>query len=227
MSLIHWEPLKEINALRQQVNHLFDEIMHPEQMRSIWSKLDNLNWHPAVELKELDNDIIVKLQVPGIDARDLDIQVSENTVAIAGEYQEEKTSDGKGFYRSEFSYGKFQRTIPLPVNVKYEQVKAEVKDGVVTLTLPKAETSQRDVVKVDLTVQEKAREAMTQERLHEKHLQDTMQERATEELDRSTSNYVDQETRTAMTEQRLHEEHSQDTMHTRAAQEVGVDKAQQ
>jgi HSP20 family protein len=225
MSLIHWEPLKEINTLRQRMNRLFDEMIHPEQTHGIFPKLEKLTWHPAVELKEADKDIIVKIQVPGIDAKDLDIQVSENTIAVAGEYQEEKTSDSEGFYRSEFSYGKFQRIIPLPVNVKHEQVKAEVKHGVVTLTLPKAETSQRNVVKVDLTVQEKARKAMTQEHLHEAHLQETMQERATEDLDRSATGYIAEEARTAMTEKRQHEEHLEDTMHTRAATEVGIDTA--
>jgi HSP20 family protein len=223
MSLIHWEPLKELNALRQQMNHLFDEMMHPEQTHSIFPKLEKLTWHPAIEVKEADKDIIVKIQVPGIDVKDLDIQVSENAVAIAGEYQEEKTSDSKGFYRSEFSYGKFQRIVPLPVNVKHEEVKAEVKNGVVILTLPKSEKPQLDVVKVDLTVQEKARQGMTEERLHEQHLRETMQERANEELDRSTTNYVGDEARTVMTEKRQHEEHLEDTMHTRAANEVGMD----
>jgi HSP20 family protein len=223
MSLIHWEPLKD--TLRQQMNRLFDEIMHPEQAYNLFTKLENLTWHPAIELKEADENIILKVQVPGIDAKDLDIQVSENMVAIAGEYQEEKTSDSKGFFRSEFSYGSFQRIIPLPVNVKYEEVKAEVKHGVVTLTLPKAETSRRDVIKVDLTVQEKAREAMTEERLHKQHLQETMQERATEDLDRSTTDYISEEPRTAMIEKRQHEEHLEDTIHTRAATEVGVDTA--
>ncbi|MEA5571126.1 Hsp20/alpha crystallin family protein [Calothrix sp. UHCC 0171] len=223
MSLIPWEPLKELNTLRQQMNRLFDEIIHPEQTHGIFPKLEKLSWHPAIELKEADKDIIVKVQVPGIDAKDLDIQVSENAVAVTGEYQEEKTSDSKGFYRSEFSYGKFQRIIPLPVNVKHEEVKAEVKDGVVTLTLPKAEISQRHAVKVNLTVQEKARGAMTEERLHGEHLQETMQERATEELDRSTTSYVAEEARNAMTEKRQHEEHLEDTMHTRAASEFGVD----
>jgi HSP20 family protein len=225
MSLMHWEPLKELNALRQQMNRLLDEITHPQQTHGSFPKLEDLAWHPAIELKEVDKDILVKIQVPGIDTKDLDIQVSENAVAVSGEYQEEKTSDSNGFYRSEFSYGKFQRIIPLPVNVKHEEVKADVKDGIVTLTLPKAETSRRDVVKVDLNIQEKAREAMTEERLHGQHLQETMQERATEELDRSTTSYTAEEARTAMTEKRQHEEHLEDTMHTRVANEFGVDTA--
>lgn len=223
MSLIHWEPLKELNTLRQQMNRLFDEIMHPESTQGIFPKMDNLAWNPAIELKETDRDIILKIQVPGIDAKDLDIQVSENAVAIAGEYEEEKTSDTKGYYRSEFSYGKFQRIVPLPVNVKQEQVAANIKDGIVTLTIPKAEISPRNVVKVDLSVQEKAREAMAEERLHQEHLQANMQERATEELARNNTEHIDEAARAAMVEKRLHQEHLEETMHTRAAKEVGID----
>lgn len=187
MSLVNWEPLKEINILRQQMNRLFDEMIHPQETHDIFSKTGNSTWNPAIELKEKGKDIILKVQVPGIDTKDLHIQASENAVSIAGEYQEKQTSEEKGFYHSEFNYGKLQRIIPLPVNVKYKEVKAEIKDGVVTLTLPKAETPPKDVVKVHLTVQEKAREAMTQERLHEEHLQATMQERVTEELDKNTA----------------------------------------
>lgn len=223
MSLIHWEPLKELNTLRQQMNRLFDEIMHPEQTQGIFPKMENLTWSPAIEVKETDRDIILKIQVPGIDAKDLDIQVSENAVAIAGEYEEEKTSDSKGYYRSEFSYGKFQRIVPLPVNVKQEQVAANVKDGVVTLTIPKAEISQGNVVKVDLSVEEKAREAMTEGRLHQEHLQANMQERATEELAKSNTEHIDEAARAAMVGKRQHQEHLEETMHTRAATEMGVD----
>ncbi|MBF2064853.1 MAG: Hsp20/alpha crystallin family protein [Calothrix sp. C42_A2020_038] len=223
MSLIPWQPLKELNTLRQQINRLLDEFMHGEQAHSSFTKLENITWTPAIELKESETDVILKIQVPGIDPKDLDIQVSENAIAVAGEYQEEKVSDSKGFYRSEFSYGNFQRIIPLPVEVKHEEVKAEVKDGIVTLTLPKSEKSHRNIVKVDLNVSEKAREAMAQERLHNEHLQQTMHERAASELDTRTYSNVDEEARNAMTEQRLNEEHIQETMHSRAKTELGAD----
>lgn len=222
MSLIHWEPLKELNTLRQRMNHLFDEIIHPEQIHDIFSKIENLNWNPAIEIQETEREVIVKAQVPGIDTKDLDIQVSENAVAIAGEYQEEKTSDSKGFYRSEFSYGKFQRVIPLPVTVKNEEVKASAKDGVVVLTLPKADISKQNIVKVNLTVEEKAREAIAEERLHEENLQAKMHERVAEELEQNPSDRIAESARTAMTEQRLHQEHLEENMHSRTSAETGI-----
>ncbi|MFH7026641.1 MAG: Hsp20/alpha crystallin family protein [Heteroscytonema crispum UTEX LB 1556] len=221
MSLIHWQPLRELDTLRQQMNRLFDELIHSTSTSNLLPK--NINtWAPAIELKETDTDIIVKAQVPGMDAKDLDVQVSQDAVSIAGEHQEEKRSEAQGFFRSEFRYGQFQRIVPLPVNVKHQQVKAEFKDGILTLILPKAEVSDRNAVKVDLTMAEKARGAMAQQRQQEEHLQQTMHTRAAEELETPTHTDVPEEARVAMTSQRMHDEHLEETMHTRAATEVGA-----
>ncbi len=181
MSIIRWQPFREIDTIRQQINHLLDEWMHGQEHESLFPKL-NATWTPAVELKETDTDIILKAEVPGIEAKDLDVEVSTDVVAIAGEYKQEKQEQDKGFLRTEFRYGQFQRIVPLPVSVKNDQVKAEFKNGVLTLTLPKVEAAKRNVVKVDLSVQEAAREAMTKERQHQEHLQDTMHTRAAAEV---------------------------------------------
>jgi HSP20 family protein len=181
MSIIRWQPFREIDTIRQQINHLLDEWMHGQGHESLFPKL-NATWTPAVELTETDTDIILKAEVPGIEAKDLDVEVSTDVVAIAGEYQQEKQEQDKSFIRSEFRYGQFQRIVPLPVPVKNEQVKADFKNGVLTLTLPKVEAAKRNVVKVDLSVQEAAREAMTKERQHQEHLQDTMHTRAAAEV---------------------------------------------
>lgn len=224
MSLIRWQPMKELDNLRQQMNHLFDELTHSDRHHSLFPTMTDVDWMPTIELKKTDTDIILKAQVPGIDAKDIDIQVTSDAVLIAGEHQEEKQTEDKGSFRSEFQYGQFSRVIPLPVDVKYEQVKSEFKDGVVTLTLPIAEVNRRNVVKVDLT-QEKAREAMTGERQHNEHLQQTMQARTVSEMEIPTSNDIQQEARATMTEQRRHNEHLDETMHNRTATEVGATEA--
>lgn len=221
MSLIRWQPMKELDNLRQQMNRLFDELIHSDRHQNLFPTMPDVTWMPTIELQQTDTDIIVKAQVPGVDAKDIDVQVTSDAVLIAGEHKEEKRTEDKGIFRSEFQYGQFSRVVPLPADVKYEQVKSEFKDGVVTLTLPLAETNRRNVVKVDLT-QEKARAAMTGERQHDEHLQQTMQARATAELGSPNSNDIQQESRATMTEQRMHNEHLNETMHTRTATEVGV-----
>lgn len=221
MSLIRWQPMKEVDNLRQQMNHLFDELTHSDRHQNLFSMMTDVTWMPTIELQKTDTDIILKAHVPGVDAKDIDIQVTSDAVLIAGEHKEEKRTEDKGTLRSEFQYGQFSRVVPLPVDVKYEQVKSEFKDGVVTLTLPIAEVNRRHVVKVDLT-QEKAREAMTGERQHDEHLQQTMQARTTSELETPTSNDIKQEARATMTEQRMHKEHLDETMQRHAAKEVAV-----
>ncbi|TBR58165.1 Hsp20/alpha crystallin family protein [Mastigocladus laminosus UU774] len=181
MSIIRWQPFREIDTIRQQINHLLDEWMHGQEHENLFPKL-NTTWTPAIELKETETDMILKAEIPGMEAKDLDVEVSTDVVAIAGEYQQEKQEQDKGFLKTEFRYGQFQRIVPLPVPVKNDQVKAEFKNGVLTLTLPKVEAAKRNVVKIDLTVQEAAREAMTKERQHQEHLQDTMHTRAAAEV---------------------------------------------
>jgi HSP20 family protein len=94
--------------------------------------------------------IHLKLEVPGIEAKNLDVQVTQNAVSISGERKEETKTEEKGVTKSEFHYGKFQRVIPLPARIQNTQVQAEYKDGILSLTLPKSEKEKNKVVKVNL-----------------------------------------------------------------------------
>ena len=219
MSWITWQPLKDLDILRHQMNHLFDELMEVGVKDS-----ENTAWKPVVEIKETDVDIILQAEVPGVDVKDLDVQVSEEAVSIAGERKEEKHIYQQGLFRSEFRYGQFQRVIPLPVSVNYREVAAEFERGVLTLKLPKLQAKIPKSIKVDLTVEEKAREAMAEARQHEEHLTQTMHERATEELETSNHADIPEEARAAVSKQRHHEEHLEETMHERAATEINVPK---
>ncbi len=221
MSLIRWQPLKELDTLRHQMNHLFDELMHSDREFAQFPKLENALWAPAIELTETDTELILKAMVPGIEAKELDVHVSENAVSIAGEHREERRTEERGCFRSELQYGQFQRTVPLPVSVKHEQVKSEFKNGVLTLTLPKTESTRQSVTKIDLTTQEKARESVAHHRQHEEHLQETMRTRAAAELKTPSSTTTQAEARESMVEQHQHEEHLQETMRQRAADNLG------
>ncbi len=101
-------------------------------------------------MEETQEAIHLKLEVPGIEAKDLDISVTQNAVSISGEHKEETKTEENGVTKSEFHYGKFQRVIPLPARIQNTKVKAEYKDGILNLTLPKAEEEKNKVVKVNL-----------------------------------------------------------------------------
>ncbi len=143
MTFVRWNPLQEMNALQRQLDRLFEDTLVPaEILRSMRV--------PAAELKETKEAVYLKVEIPGMEAKDLDIQVTEDTVSIAGERKDETQPEEKNAIRSEFRYGKFHRIIPLPARVQNTQVTADYKDGILTLTLPKTESEKNKVVKVNL-----------------------------------------------------------------------------
>jgi HSP20 family protein len=142
--------MKELENLRRQMDRLFDEWMIPERDFPLLPHGDR-SWAPAIEMQETDTAIILKAEIPGMEAKDLDVEVSEESVQISGERQQEKRTEEKGCFRSEFQYGRFERSMRLPTSIKNTEVKSEFKDGLLTLTLPKSEESRRKVVKVELT----------------------------------------------------------------------------
>lgn len=138
MALIRWQPFPEIE-MQRQINR-FDEMAGLRREPEI-------TWKPAVEIKDTQENVILRLEIPGVSGKDLDIQVTREAVAIAGHRYDNKAQDS--LFRTEFRYGKFHRVIPLPMAVENDQVKADFKDGILTLTLPKvAQRSQ--VVKINL-----------------------------------------------------------------------------
>ena len=146
MALIRYNPWEQINALQRQLNSLLDDTLTPDN----WENFGNLSKIPAAELTETDEALHLKLEVPGMEAKDLDIEVMANRVAISGERKSETKSEEKGISRSEFRYGKFQRVIPLPARIENTNVTADYKDGILELTLPKSEAERNKVVKVNL-----------------------------------------------------------------------------
>ncbi len=101
-------------------------------------------------MHETDDAIYLKLELPGLEAKDLDIQVTQDAVHISGERKSETKTQDKGITKSEFYYGKFQRVIPLSARVENTNVTADYKDGILNLTLPKSEQEKNKVVKVNL-----------------------------------------------------------------------------
>ncbi|MDJ0571150.1 MAG: Hsp20/alpha crystallin family protein [Pleurocapsa sp. MO_192.B19] len=150
MALVRYNPWQEMNSLQRQLNRLFDDALTPER----WDGFDNLAKIPAAELTETDDALHLKLEVPGMEAGDLDIQVMADRVAISGERKSETKSEDNGRTRSEFRYGKFQRVIPLPARIQNTNVTAQYKDGILNLTLPKSESEKNKVVKVNLLGEE-------------------------------------------------------------------------
>ncbi|MBD1843080.1 Hsp20/alpha crystallin family protein [Cyanobacteria bacterium FACHB-63] len=139
MTSTRLQPWQEMELARRQFNQLFNELMPTREA----------TWTPAIEFNSSDDAFTVRVQLPGIKAEDVEVQVGRDAIAISGERKFEQT-DAKGF-RSEFRYGKFRRVLTLPAAVQNDQVKAEFNDGILTLTLPRYQAVKPAVVKLNLT----------------------------------------------------------------------------
>jgi len=146
MALIRWEPFREVESLQQEMNQLFNSLTPRTEGR-----VDGTAFMPAAEMQETPEAVHLKLEIPGIKAKDLDVQVTAEAVSVSGERKTEKKTEEKGMTRSEFRYGRFQRIIPLPAKVKNDQVQADYKDGILHLNLPKADAEKNKVFKVSLS----------------------------------------------------------------------------
>lgn len=144
MALIRWQPFHEMDALQRDMNRMFEALASNEQtsMRQAFM--------PLAEMEQTDDAVHLKVEVPGMSADDLDVQVTKEAVMISGERKSESKSEKNGMKRSEFRYGSFSRTIPLPVPVDNNQVKGDYQDGILTLELPKIQKQENKVTKVNL-----------------------------------------------------------------------------
>ena len=104
---------------------------------------------PNVDVIDRENEVIVKAELPGVDKKDIDVSVSKNTVTIKGKTSHEEKEEKGDYYRCEISRGAYTRTLPLPADVDEEKAKANIKDGILELTLPKIEKAKRKTIKVE------------------------------------------------------------------------------
>ena len=142
MALVRWNPTADMDLFRRQMDRLFDE------MTADRAGFDFQDWHPAIELNDAGENLMLKAQLPGLKEDDIDVTVNRDSVTISGEYRHEENSERT--YGSEFRYGKFSRTIGLPVGIKQDQVEADYSNGILSLRLPKVEDAVNRKVKINL-----------------------------------------------------------------------------
>jgi HSP20 family protein len=141
--LKHWEPFGEVDTLKKEMDTLLERFV-PEFGRS----MDGTVFVPSAEIDETDNEFHLRLEVPGMSAEDLDIEVTDQAVSITGERKSATKSEEDNTLRSEFYYGKFERYVPLPSQIQRDQVVADYRDGILNLTLPKSTEQKEQAIKV-------------------------------------------------------------------------------
>lgn len=144
MAITRWDPFRDVVALQNRVNSLFRDFNDGD------SPLTTANFVPAVDIYEDAEKVVLKLEVPGIEEKDLDVLVENNTLTVKGERKFEKEEKEENFHRIERRYGSFYRAFTLPSTVNTENVQAEYKAGVLKLELKKKAEAQPKQIKVNV-----------------------------------------------------------------------------
>lgn len=142
-NITRWEPLRDFVSMRKDMDRLMDEffLMPSTTTRTGWGL-------PTIDLYQTDDDVVVKASMPGMNPEDLDIQVIGDTLTIRGEAKKDEDQKERTYHIREHQYQSFSRSVTLPVMVKADKANAEMKNGILTLTLPKADETKPKVISV-------------------------------------------------------------------------------
>ena len=149
MAIVRWQPFSTLAAERE-----FDRLFR-DSFTTFGGEREaepsTRPWAPAVDIYETENSIVLKAELPGIDPKDVEVRVEDNTIYLKGERKFEKETKDENYHRVERSYGSFARSFSLPNSIDADKVVAEYKDGVLNLTLPKREEAKPKTIRINVT----------------------------------------------------------------------------
>ena len=141
-NLIRWEPAREMMTLREAMDHLFDDAFtRPLTLRDGWSA-------PAIDMYQTDGEIVVKASLPGVKADEVQINITGEVLTLKGETKQMEEKKDQAWHMREQRWGMFERAIALPTEVVADKAKAEFENGILTITLPKAEEVKPKVINI-------------------------------------------------------------------------------
>jgi len=152
MAIVRWEPFRDLVSLQDRMNRLFDDSFRGASRNAgedDWAL--GGSWAPAVDIFELEGNIVLKAELPGVDPKDVDVRVENNVLTLRGERKFDSEVKKESYHRVERAYGAFSRSFTLPTVVDTEKIKAEVKDGVLRVTLPKREEAKPKQISISVS----------------------------------------------------------------------------
>lgn len=151
MALIRWDPFRDLLGLQERMNKLFDESfrgMSRTGSEDDWAL--GGTWAPAVDIYEQGSDIVLKAELPGVDPKSVDVRLENNTLTLCGERKFDDEIQRENYHRIERSYGAFSRSFTLPSTVDQNNIKADYRDGVLRVTLPKREEAKPKQISINV-----------------------------------------------------------------------------
>ncbi len=143
MAIVRWEPFREMMALEERLNRLFQQGIGPVRDQESLQA-----WAPPVDIYETEKEIVLKADLPDVKAEDVDIRLENNVLTLRGERRFEKDVKEENYYRVERQYGSFSRTFSLPGTVDADKIDARYENGVLHVTLPKREEARPKQIRI-------------------------------------------------------------------------------
>jgi HSP20 family protein len=134
MAIIRWDPFRDLVTLRDRMNKLFEETFAGREEES---EMVKGAWYPSVDIHEKEKELVLTAELPGVDEKDIDIEIEGNTLTLKGKREIEKETKEENYHRIERSYGTFYRSFTLPSNVDAGKIKAEHDNGLLRINMPK------------------------------------------------------------------------------------------
>ena len=140
------DPFREFGDVQSEMNRLFDSLLGRNGQQGGMERV----WAPAVDMYETKDDLVVTAELPGLNEKDINLSINGDMLSIRGERYWNQETKQDTYYRTERWFGKFERTLPLPMPVQSDKVTARYRDGVLTVKLPKVEEIKPKEIKIDV-----------------------------------------------------------------------------
>lgn len=145
MNLVKWNPFRELEDVSNRLNLIFGKTPAAESDHLLLA-----DWTPTVDISETDTAYLIKAEIPDVNKEGVKVTVQNGLLTLSGERHHEKEEKNKRFHRIERSYGRFMRSFHVPADVDANTVKAEFKDGMLNVTLPKSKKSESNAITVNI-----------------------------------------------------------------------------
>ncbi len=146
MAVVKWDPFRDLLSIQDRMNRLFEHTLSRSRADE---GIAASTWTPAVDIYETPETIVMKAELPGLSRDDIEIQIRDTTLTLKGERRFAKDVQEENYQRIERAYGAFQRSFTLPATIQQEKIRAVFRDGVLELTLPKAEEAKPKKISIE------------------------------------------------------------------------------
>ncbi len=148
MAITRWDPFRDLISLRDRMNKLFEDSISRSQVPD--QDLSTGEWRPNVDIYEAPDKIVLKADLPGVIQGDIELKIENNTLMIRGERHMDKETKQENYHRIERAYGAFSRSFTLPDTIDVDKVKAEQKNGILEVVLPKREETKPKKIEIEV-----------------------------------------------------------------------------